>query len=122
MPALLTRRGLLCLHLHNRNPRRNKQIRPPIVDRENSDGTESDEFCAPKEEQKTVKRVRKQKTVKRAKKQVLKRNPTSQMDGVESFLYFAHFLNPTMKFDCTPERSFGVYNIPSPVLMSEDDD
>ena len=118
----------------NRNTRRNIQAKPPIVDRENSDGTESDEYCIPKEEQETTKRMKKQtpkrkekKAAKRVmKKQTSEKNPTSsdalQKEGEACFIFFAAVHNPQVQFNGDPEKSTGPYTVPSPVSMSENDD
>jgi hypothetical protein len=98
----------------NRNPRRNKQIRPPIIDPDNSDGSQSDEFCAPKETKGSGK-------VKAPKKKHAK---TGQKAGEENFLLFARVHNPesAMEAGSGAPPAEKTYTIPSPVLLSENDD
>jgi hypothetical protein len=85
----------------NRNPRRNKQIRPAIIDPDNSDGSQPDEVCTPKETK------------------VKKYTKAEQKAGEESFLFFARMQNPAGSDSPPAKRTKKIYNIPSPVSMSE---
>ena len=95
----------------NRNPRRNKQIRLPIIDPANSDGSQSDEFCAPKESVERVKILKKKRYTK-----------ADQKAGEESFLFFARMHNPEQSLPVKRAKKICTFNIPSPVLLSESDD
>ena len=130
----------------NRNPRRNKQIRPPIIDPDNSDGSQPDEVCTPKAP----------KEMKKAKATDVFTN-TDQMDGEACFLFFARLHNPDKgargdspsavhakkrpvgaRGDSqpavhakkrpvgargdSPPATISTFNIPSPVLLSETDE